>query len=963
VDPDRWEQIQELYHATLERRPSERAAFLAQACADDHGLRGEVESLLAHEGQADGLLEKPAWKHVDAGETTSGPQALATGTQIGVYRIVHLLGVGGMGEVYRATDTKLHRDVAVKVLPSEYADQSEWLSRFHREARALAALNHPCIAAIYGLEESGGLSALAMELAEGPTLAARIAFGPIPPESSLRIAGQIAEALEYAHERGIVHRDLKPANVKVTPEGAVKILDFGLALATRRSVAPNDMTDPPTMTATRPGAIVGTPGYMPPEQATGAPVDRRADIWAFGVVLFEMLSGRRLYPQSSITEKLAAVLRDEPRWGELPQNTPAAIRALLRRCLERDAKRRLRDIGEARITIEDCLAGRSDAPGVEHAPRRRLSPVAVTAVLAAALIVGGVEFTRLRSPERPPPPQTVRFRLPVPAGMTLAASKSFSLSPDGRTLAYLASDTDQILRVWVQPLDSLEPRMLPGTEIRGPGNPPPFWSPDSKFLVFDAGAKLKKVDLTGGPPVTICSTPVIVLGGAWSPQGVIIFGNEKGGLMRVPEEGGTAVPLTTMDYTRQERTQGFPVILPDGRHFLYSRFSLDLAKSGVYVGSPDSSPGEQGLKQVVATPYTTQFVPLPNGNGKLLFLRGGTLWAQELDTSRFDLMGDPARVAESVGAFLGLGWFAASPGTLIYRNLGQLSQLAWFDRQGKRLGSVAEPMYLRWSTVSPDGTRVAMPVFDGRKTDLWIYDVVHNVRKRLTDEPGMANNPLWSPDGKRLIFSSSRGGHEDLYLIATSGEGSAELLYASDDDKGPTSWSADGKFLVYETGGAGTGRDVWILPLETGMRTAAPLLRTPANESSGAFSPAGRWFAYDSDSSGAYEVYIQEFAPAAAGYLVGPRMQVSRGGGYDPHWRTDGKELFYRSPGREIMAVAVPPGTTLQPGSPQRLFRYSDGWQGNPEGDGKRFLFSAPPEKIAAQPFTVVLNWQSELKK
>jgi eukaryotic-like serine/threonine-protein kinase len=964
VSADRWGQVQELYHATRERQPSLRAEFLAQACPNDAELRREVESLLAHEGQADGLLESPVWKHVGPGDNTSAPTAMAAGSELGVFRIVELLGVGGMGEVYRATDTRLHRDVAIKVLPSEYARQPEWLSRFHREARALAALNHPCIAAIYGLEESGGICALAMELAEGATLAARMARGPVPLASSLAIAKQIAEALEYAHEKGIVHRDLKPANVKITREGAVKVLDFGLAKATQRSDAPDDLTAEPTVTATKAGTVLGTPAYMPPEQAKGDLVDRRADIWAFGVVLFEMLSGRRLYPQASMTETLAAVMRDEPRWKELPANTPAAVRRLLERCLEKDAKRRLRDIGEARIAIEDCLAGKVDAAGLERTPKRRLNRLAMAAVLAAAL-VAGVELSRLRFQERPLPAQTVRYRIPVPEGMKLAGSESFSLSPDGKILAYTAADADQILRIWVQPLDSLEPRLLPGTEIRG-GDPPPIWSPDSKFLAFDAGGTLKKVDLTGSPPVTICSTTAVVLGGAWSRQGVIIFGNEKGGLMRVPEKGGNAVPLTKMDPTRGERTQGFPTVLPDGRHFLYSRFSSVPENSGVYVGSLDTQFGEQGLRLVVATPYTAQFVPLANGNGRLLFLRDGTVWAQDLDTSRLDLVGEPARVAEHVGAFLGLGWFSASPGgTLVYRNPAeQLFQMAWFDRQGKRLASVGEPTYLGLPTVSPDGTRVAMPIFDGRKMNLWIYDVARGVRKRLTDDPGMADNPLWSADGKRLIFSSSRGGHQDLYQMAASGEGSAELLYASDDDKGPTSWSPDGRFMVYETRGAATGRDVWIVPLEeTGMRNAVPLLQTPANESSGAFSPAGRWFAYDSDHSGAYEVYIQEFAPAAPGYLGGAKIQVSRGGGSNPHWRADGKELFYMSQDRTVMSVAVPPGATFQPGVPQRLFRYSKTWRGDPVGDAKRFLFAVPVEHPAPQPFTVVLNWQAELKK
>jgi hypothetical protein len=475
VSTDRWGQIQELYHAALDRHSSNRAEFLSQACPNDPELRRDVESLLAHEGHADDLLESPAWEHVGPNETdASSPAAIAVGTQLGVFRIVELLGVGGMGEVYRATDTRLHRDVAIKVLPTEYAHQPEWLSRFHREARALAALNHPCIAAIHGLEESGGICALAMELVEGATLAVRIARGPLPQEGALAIARQIAEALEYAHEKGFVHRDLKPANVKVTPEGVVKVLDFGLAKATRQGVAPNDLTAEPTMTATRAGAILGTPAYMAPEQAKGELVDRRADIWAFGVVLFEMLSGRRLYPQQSVTETLAAVMRDDPRWEELPGDTPAAIRTLLGRCLEKDSKRRL-DIGEARIAIEDCLAGKADAHVPKGVSKRRPASV-VAAVVLAGFVVAGVELARVRFPARTQPAQTVRYRIPIPEGVRLARSEAFALSTDGKTLAFLAYPvSDNVLRVWVQPLDSLEPRLLPGTEVRG-GDPPPFWS-------------------------------------------------------------------------------------------------------------------------------------------------------------------------------------------------------------------------------------------------------------------------------------------------------------------------------------------------------------------------------------------------------------------------------------------------------------------------------------------------------
>jgi len=858
-----------------------------------------------------------------------------------------------MGEVWRATDTKLNRDVAIKVLPESWAQDADRMARFSREAQVLASLNHPNIAAIYGVEEH----ALVMELVEGEALR-----GPLPIQTALEYARQIAEALEYAHEKGVVHRDLKPSNIKVTPAGSIKVLDFGLAKVSQPMVPNGNPEEQPTVTVSRAGAVLGTPAYMPPEQATGQPVDRRADIWAFGVVLFEMLSGRRLYPQSSITETLAAVLRDEPRWKELPGNTPTPIRTLLRRCLERDAKRRLRDIGEARIAIEDCLAGKVSQT-LEHT-KRRLGPVAIVAVLATVLLLAAVEIGRLRFSGQPMPAQTVRYRLAIPDRMKLARSEVFSISPDGKILAYLASDTDQIVRLWIHPLDSLEPRLLPGTEIHG-AYPPPFWSPDSKFLAFDAGGKLKKVDLIGSPPVTLCSTTGIVIGGTWNRDGFIIFGNTKGGLMRVSEKGGAAVPVTTMDSTRGEMSQGFPAMLPDGHRFIYSRFSSVAENNGVYVGSLDAQPDRQGLRQLVVTPYSTQFVPRPGGKGRLLFLRDAALWSQDFDTSQINVVGEPVRVAEQVGHSVGFGFFATSAGDhLVYRNLaGQLSQLAWFDRRGNRIGLVGEPMNIGWLNLSPDGTRVALNSFDGIRTNLWVYDLAREERKRLTVDPASERSALWSADGKRLVFSSSRGGHYDLYQMAATGEGASQLLYASEDNKDATSCSPDGKFLVYETQGAATKRDVWILPLEAGNRTAAPLLNTAANESSGAFSPAGRWFAYDSDDSGAYEVYIQEFSPAASAYLVGPRIQISRGGGFDPHWRADGKELFYVAPDRTITAVPIAPGAALRPGIPQRLFRDGDGWFGDPEGNGKRFLFAIPAEQTAAPPFTVVLNWQAELKK
>jgi serine/threonine protein kinase/Tol biopolymer transport system component len=886
---------------------------------------------------------------------------LETGASIGVYRIECRIGSGGMGEVYRAIDTRLHRRVAIKVLPAVYATDREWLARFQREARVLASLNHPNITSIYGLEESDGICALAMELAEGPTLAGRMASGPISVQDALALAKQIAEALEYAHDRGIVHRDLKPANVKITPEGEVKVLDFGLARAAQPVSPADPAADDATVTATRAGAVLGTPGYMSPEQATGAPLDRRADIWAFGVVLFEMLTGRRLYRGASVTEALAASIRDEPRWDELPGETPAAIRRLLKRSLEKDPKRRLRDIGEARIALEDCLAGKPDIQEPQPVSKRRLPGWAVAAVLVAAVAAGGMGLIRWRFPAAPIPAQPVRYQISLPADFKLPPSQGFSLSPDGRTLAFLANSA-RGSGVWVKPMNALEPRFLPGTDLFF-DPPAPFWSPDSKFLVFkSADGKLKKVDLIGSPPVEISSRGGG--GGAWSRAGVIVFGTMTTGLLRIPENGGDPVPLTVLDAARGERIHGGPTFLPDGRHFVYSRASWVVENSGIYVGSLDAAPSEQSLKRLVATPYFAQVVAQPDGNASLLFLRDGTLWMQELDTSRLALTGDPLRVADPIGNYRARGFFSAPAGdALIYQDPRELPQMTWFDRKGKRIADVGAPVDLDSPpALSPDGTRLALLLFDSARINLWTLDLARGMRTRLTVDAALQSALLWSPDSKRLVFSSARGGHFDLYQMAASGEGSPELLYSSNEDKAATSWSPDGQFLAYETQSAATGRDIWILPLGgTGKSTA--VLRSNDNEASGSFCPTGRWFAYESDYSGRREVYIKEFSPATPGYLTGPRIPVSTGGGFDPHWRSDGKELFYVAPDYTLMSVALPPGPALKPGVPERLFSRPPTWLGEADSDGKRFLFAVPKEQSVPQPFTVVLNWQAELRK
>jgi Tol biopolymer transport system component/DNA-binding winged helix-turn-helix (wHTH) protein len=609
-----------------------------------------------------------------------------------------------------------------------------------------------------------------------------------------------------------------------------------------------------------------------------------------------------------------------------------------------------------------------------HRPVRRLPnvPVAPVAVLGIALLVVAsffvsIRLTRMHSAALPPATQTVRFRVPIPETLHLAGSGGFSLSPDGRTLAYLAAGPDGVLRVWVQSLDSLDPKLLSGTEVLS-GDPTPFWSPDSKFVAFYSGEKLKKTDLKGNPPQTICSIPGILIGGSWNREGVIIFGRTTGGLMRVSDNGGDAVPLTTRDSTRRERVHGGPSFLPDDRHFLYSRFSSARENEGVYVGSLDAKPGEQGLTQALATSFGVQFVASPGGNGKLLFLRENSLWSQEFDVFRLALIGEPALVLGQVGHNPAFGWFAASANALVYRNAPdeEMAQMAWFDRRGKQSDLFGESVTMFSQPVlSPDGSRVAMAKFDGGNVDVWVYDLARNVNQRLTSDPALDDSPVWSHDGKRVAFASSRAGHYDLYQVAANGEGREELLYASGENKFPTSWSPDGHYLLYVTQARETNGDIWVLPFDgISKHSPVPLVHTRANEGDGTVSPDARWLAYVSDDSGIAEVYVQPFTlpSASVDSPDGPKVLVSKKGGRRPRWRADGKELFYNSPDGTLMSVAVTSGPTFHPGIPQLLFRTPAAWfsRADARSDGTRFLVAIPVEQTS-QSFTVVLNWQSEL--
>jgi Tol biopolymer transport system component len=888
---------------------------------------------------------------------------LSAGDKLGPYEILAPIGAGGMGEVYRARDTKLERDVAIKVLPEALAQDSERLARFEREAKVLAALNHPNIAQIYGVAESGSARALVMELVPGES-----PKGPLPLETALNYAKQIADALEAAHDKGIIHRDLKPANIMITPAGVVKVLDFGLAALPNRDREGADSVNSPTLTIspTRAGMILGTAGYMSPEQARGKLVDKRADIWAFGVVLFEMLTGQRLFEGETVSDTLAAVLKEEPDW----MRVPAKVRRLLQACLQKDPKQRLQAIGDWKLMLME------DAPIAAAPSRSRLGIAGWVAAGIFALVAAALAFVHFR--EKPPVAELSRFQIPMPANLNFPGpTAAAEVSPDGRKLAFPAAGADGKAHMWIRSFDSLDARLLPGTELAGA--PAPFlWSSDSRFIAFlSSDHKLKKVDISGGPAQTLCEAATVG-GGSWSPDGTILFGSFAAGVvMRVSAAGGTPTALTALDPARQERNHAFPKLLPDGRHFLYFRASSTPGASGIYVGSIDAKPSEQSTKPLLVNEALPEYyVPSPDsGTGHLLFYREGTVLAQPFNPNKLELSGDPVPIAEPVGSTASSGFFSASTnGVLTYveGNGGAgNTQLTWFNREGKNLGTVGEPGIFSSSALSADGRQAAVSRYDlqqARSSNLWLFDLMRGgAATRFTFDASQDVSPVFSPDGSRIVFMSLRDGVGNLYQKFTNGAKNEEPLLKSAENKIPYSWSEDGRFLLYTVQTAKTKGDIWILPMEGGTKEPMLFQATEFTETMARFSPDGHWIAYQSDESGRYEVYVREFLlgsdgkPEATG-----KHQISNGGGGVPQWRDDGKELLYVSADRRAMMsaeITTKPAFQSLPG--KMLFQVPAALSSPPAatGDGKRFLVVIPAGQSGPPPFTVVQNWQAGLRK
>ena len=894
---------------------------------------------------------------------------LAPGIKLGRYEIRSKLGAGGMGEVYQARDMELGRDVAVKVLPSTFSTDKDRLNRFQQEACAAGALNHPNVLIVHDIGAHDGSPYVVSELLEGETLRKRIGGTPLGQRRAIDYALQIANGMAAAHEKGIIHRDLKPDNIFITNDGRVKILDFGLAKLTQLD-GNQSQTDVPTRRVdTDPGVAMGTVGYMSPEQLKGRAVDQRSDIFSFGAILYEMLSGSRAFHGESAAETMSAILKeDPPELSGTNRTVSPALERLVNHCLEKNPEARFhsaRDVAfaletfaGAGLTSAQSMMAVSAFPDSPKTPRHL--PWIIAGILAIALTITSALL--MFSPRQTTSNAgVVRASIEQPENANFLPRSQFAVSPDGSRLVFVARPPSGRQLLWVRPLGAVTAQPLSGTEDALY----PFWSPDSRYIGFFSQSKLKRIDASGGPAQILCDAPN-GRGGTWNSDGVIVFSPDNyRPLYRISAAGGSAVAVTKLDESKLQATHRWPWFLPDGRHFLYrsgtTSSTTQKENNGIYLGSLDSN--EQKLILAVDT--------MPAyASGYLLFVRDTTLMAQQFDLKTFQLTGDALPVTERVQVdfVLSRGVFSVSEnGVLVSQSGGTVladRELLWYERDGKNPKSLGAPALYAQIDISPNEDRLAAGIFDltAGSPDVWIYDISRDVPLRLTFDPDFDASPIWSPDGSRVVWRSNRKGRYDLYQKVSSGAGNDEILLESEENKDATSWSSDGEFIAYTntTVKGNTQNDIWILAM-SGERKPVPFLQSGSNETSAQFSPDGRWIAYVSDESGTNQVYIAPF-PNPVG-----KWQVSRSSGTEPRWRGDGKEIFFLSPENKLMAAAVnASGSNLQIGNAETLFEIHPA---NPPGyhydvtkNGKRFLVDSIKEGIF-EPLALIVNWTAAIKK
>jgi Tol biopolymer transport system component len=940
MERERWENLVRLHTAALEHEESQRSAFLREACAGDEDLRRELESLLAYDRKGESFLETPALQAA-AKELAGEKTALAPGTHLGPYEILAPIGAGGMGEVYRAHDPRLKRDVAIKVLPAGMALDRAHIARFEREARAASALNHPNIVSVYDLGLEGQTYWIATELVVGEPLKSLIERGPLPVRKTIEIATQIAGGLSAAHVAGVVHRDLKPGNLMVTREGRVKILDFGLAKhRTGADGVPEDLTNT--------GTVMGTAAYMSPEQVRGEAVDHRSDIFCLGLILHEMLSGKRTFTGESSVHVMHAILTEDA--PELPAGVPSGLARIVAHCLEKEAGARFQSAADIGFALGSMAGAERTATGsaLPSAPplkkEKTASRLLAGALVAVTLLLAALAFVYFR--QKPGAPQVIRMSVLLPEK---SRAVSLAVSPNAREIAMvLVKEGRQ--QIWVRPLDALEPTVLAGTD----GAMDPFWSPDSRYIAFFADAKLKKIEHSGGPVQTLCDA-LATYGGTWNRNGEILIAGLSQ-VQKIPASGGTLSDLP--DHAAVGDM--YPVFLPGGQHYLAARGSSGSPEAGVWV-IPMNGPA---IRRILPDLAKTDIVePVPGSTvGQVLFTRNGTLMALPFDMKRLEPAGDPAPIVQSIvasypsrgnGVTLGYWLAASSPEGMLAYVSGQHRerQYVWRDRQGKILGTVPDAGNV--VAISPDGKRLV----GDRSDDTWVLPFGRGAGTRLMFGPGNANT-VWSPDG-RYIAHSMNGG---IGRTPANGAGTREVVYRAKGLLFPKSWSPDGRYIICARVVPGAPADLFAVDVEH-ESPPIPIATTPANEDQGQFSPDGHWVAYTSNESGVSEIYVVPFPPSPSG----GKWLVSRGGGVQSRWRRDGKEVFYISPDSKLMAVEVKTRPEFQSGTPQALFMTDlidtgirtgpASWDVGPDG---RFLFITESSIDAS--VTVVLNWRAGIK-